>query len=163
MNGVIATWMLTALLGAAPQENQGAAPQGQQWHTVYSQALTAARADRKPLLVVLHDPHTARDSLQQISYSQMEASPLLQHYHLCRIDVSTAYGKRVARVFGARSFPYTVITDRDVEKIIFRRAGGFTDAQWTETLADYRRGTRPLSMATFSTPATSFGGPDCPT
>jgi hypothetical protein len=34
-----------------------------------------------------------------------------------------------------------------------------TDSKWTETLADYRRGTAPLAMAAFSAPASSFSNP----
>jgi hypothetical protein len=136
---------------------------GATWHEDYTSALSAARADRKPLLVVMHNPQRPQQQLEQASHVTGEATTLLENYHVCRIDVSTENGKRVASVFRATSFPYTVITDREAKKIIYRKGGAFTDSQWTETLADYRRGSKPVAMAAFRVPASSFGGPDCPT
>ena len=125
--------------------------------------MQAARADRKPLLVVLHNPQRPQQELSQASHATEETSTLLENYHVCRIDVSTAVGQRVAGVFRATTYPYTVITDRTAQKIIYRKGGRFTDSQWTETLADYRRGAKPVAMAAFAAPASSLGGPDCPT
>ena len=152
MNGIIGTWML-CVAASAPAAT---------WHEDYTEALQAARGDRKPLLVVLHNPQQAQQKLSQVTHVTTEANSLLENYHVCRIDVSTANGKRVAGVFRATSFPYTVITDRNAQKIIFRKGGAFTDTQWSETLADYRRGSKPIAMASFAQPA-SFGGPDCAT
>ena len=153
MNGIVATWMLCLASSAT----------GATWHDDYTTALKAARADRKPLLVVMHNPQQPQQTLEQVAKAQTESTTLLENYHVCRIDVSNANGQRVAQVFRATQFPYTVITDRAAQKIIFRKGGDFTDAQWSETLADYRRGSKPLTMAAFARPASSLGGPDCPT
>ena len=151
MNGIIGTWML-CMAASTPTAT---------WHSDYTEALKAAREDGKPLLVVMHNPQQVQQQLTQVSHSNGEASSLLDNYHVCQIDVSTANGKRVADVFRATSFPYTVITDRQAKKIIYRKGGAFTDSQWSETLADYRRGSKPIAMASFAAP--SIGGPDCPT
>ena len=149
MNGIIGTWMLcVAASGAAPD-----------WHDNYTAALKAARADRKPLLVVMHNPTQPQQTMKQAGHVEAKSSPLLENYHACEIDVSTEHGKRVAEVFRAKSFPYTVITDSRAQKIIYRNSGSVTDAQWSETLADYRRGSKPIAMAAFSQPASSYSSP----
>ena len=153
MNGIIGTWML-CVAASAPAAT---------WHDDYTEALKAARADRKPLLVVLHNPQQSQQKLTQVSHVSGEASSLLENYHVCQVDVSTANGKRVAGVFRATTYPYTVITDRTAQKIIFRKGGTFTDTQWSETLADYRRGAKPIAVASFSQSSTSFGGVPCAT
>ena len=118
----------------------GAAPQHGGWQDDYSQALATAQADRKPLLVVIDNPDQPQQTLRQVSHAKADSSALLENYHLCRIDASTEYGRQVADSFGVKSYPYTVITDRSAKKIIYRKGGEFSDAQWATTLADYRRG-----------------------
>ena len=153
MNGIIGTWML-CVAASAPAATR---------HDDYTEALKAARADRKPLLVVLHNPQQSQQKLAQASHTNGEVGSLLDNYHVCQIDVSTPNGKRVASVFRATTYPYTVITDRTAQKIIFRKSGEFTDAEWIETLADYRRGAKPIAVASFSQSATSFGSVPCAT
>ena len=155
MNCSIALLLATSLLGAAPDAGV--------WHGDYAAALDAARADRKPLLVVFHNPQEAQQTVQQVNYAPEKESPHLENYHLCQIDVSSANGKRVAEVFKATSFPYTVITDRDAQKIILRKPGNFTDATWTETLSNYRHGSTPVSMSVFGAPSSATSGycPNC--
>ena len=153
MNGIVATWMLCMASSAT----------GATWHEDYTSALKAARADRKPLLVVMHNPQQPQQVMRQASQSVREAETLLDNYHVCRIDVSSANGKRVAEVFRATQFPYTVITDRAAQKIVYRKGGSFSDAQWTETLADYRRGSKPVTLTSFAPPPYSMGGAACAT
>ncbi len=154
MNGVIATWMLAATL-------TGAATDGQ-WQTDYAQALAAAKADNKPLLVVLHKPDQPEQSIQQVSYVPTpEQDAVTGNYHLCKIDVSSPTGKAVADAFKATSFPQTVITDKRAEKIILRKTGAFSDGEWTTTLSDYRRGVRPISYSSTFTGAINGYCPSC--
>jgi hypothetical protein len=156
MNGVIAAWMLTAAMGAAPQDEI--------WMTDYAQALEAARTDAKPLLVVLHKPNEPKEAIRQVSFTRdSEQSALLKNYHLCQIDVTTDAGKKVAAAYKATSFPQTVITDKTAKQIIFRKTGAFSDGQWTTTLSDYRRGLKPISAITTSYAPYNFGGAgSCP-
>jgi hypothetical protein len=156
MNGVIAAWMLAAVMGAAPQDEI--------WMTDYAQALEAARTDAKPLLVVMHKPNEPKEAIRQVSFTKSsEQLAVLKNYHLCQIDVTTPAGKKVAQAFKVTSFPYTVITDKTAKQIIFRKAGAFSDGQWTTTLSDYRRGVKPISAIATSYSPYSFGAPgSCP-
>lgn len=137
MNSVFASLMLSAVLGA---------PADGMWKNDYAQALEAARASQKPLLVVLHKPDEPKQAIQQVGFSDdSEQAALLKNYELCQIDVSTADGQAVAKAFGAKSYPYTVITNKTAKKVIFRKAGAFSDGQWTTTLVDYRKGVAPVT------------------
>jgi hypothetical protein len=138
MNSVFASLMLSAVLGAAPADGM--------WKSDYAQALEAARTSKKPLLVVLHKPNEPKQAIQQVGFSDdSEQAALLKNYELCSIDVSTADGQAVAKAFGAKSYPYTVITNKTAKKVIFRKAGAFSDGQWTTTLVDYRKGVAPVT------------------
>lgn len=114
-----------------------------EWLSDYGVALRQTQAEGKPLLIVLDDPADAARHVEQISYTEDRAqTELLRHYKLCRVDVSTEYGQKVAEAFGARQFPYTAIIDTEGEVQIFRKAGRFVDDEWTATLARYRNGQR---------------------
>ncbi len=144
--------MLTAVVSAAPQQGP--------WNDNYTQVLTNAKADHRPMLVVFQNPMDPQKSIDQLE--ERQRSSLLDNYHLCRVDVTTANGRRVASAFNVTSVPYTVITDRGAENIILRKRGEFTDSEWIETLADYRRGSRPVELASYSkevASATSSSGP----
>ena len=69
---------------------------------------------------------------------------MLKNYELCQVDVATPAGEAVAKAFGAKSYPYTVITNKTAKKVIFRKAGAFSDGQRTTTLVDYRKGVFPV-------------------
>ncbi|HJN67761.1 MAG TPA: hypothetical protein QF761_16255, partial [Pirellulales bacterium] len=74
------------------------------------------------------------------------------------IDVTSESGREIARLFGATQFPYTVITDKHLNRIIFRKAGNISDLDWVTTLISYREGTRPkVDLSTFrSTPTVCY-------
>jgi hypothetical protein len=138
----------------------GAATDGQ-WHTDYAQALAAAKADSKPLLVVLHKPDQPEQSIQQVSHVEKTEQATLGNYHLCQIDVTSPTGKAVADAFKATSFPYTVITDKRADQVILRKTGTFSDGEWKTTLSEYRRGVRPISYSSTFTGAINGYCPCC--
>jgi len=123
------------------------------WSSDYGIALRAAREARRPLLVVLDDPADVEAQVDQISLAALETGELLDHYELCRVDVSTAYGREVARRFRAATFPTTAIIDRTGSVVIFSKAGQFSDREWRDTLAGYQHGLRrPAPVARRSPP-----------
>jgi hypothetical protein len=116
-----------------------AAP-GQDWMTDYGQALEAARAARKPLLIVLDNSTPAEENAKPVAHRGV--TPLLASYVLCRIDVSTPYGEKVAAAFHAQSFPQTAVIDNRGSVILARRQGTMTEADWTALLTTYETGRR---------------------
>jgi hypothetical protein len=152
MNSVFASLLVSAALSAAPSDGM--------WKNDYAQALEAARSNSKPLLVVLHKPNEPKQAVQQVAFSDdNEQAALLKNYELCQVDVSTPEGEAVAKAFGAKTYPYTVITNKTAKKVIFRKAGAFSDGQWTTTLVDYRKGVAPVVYSI--APPSSGNCPNC--
>jgi hypothetical protein len=138
MNSVFASILVSAVIGAAPAEGP--------WNSDYATALQSARSSQKPLLVVLHKPSEPKQAVQQVAFSDdSEQAALLKNYELCQIDVGTPEGEAVAKAFGAKSYPYTVITNKTAKKVIFRKAGAFSDGQWSTTLVNYKEGVAPVT------------------
>jgi len=111
------------------------------WQADYGKALAATRTDNRPLLIVLDvpsDPELAVESKQlETTGAQSE---LLGAYQRCRIDVSTEYGKKIAKIFGAEEFPFTVIIDKTGSAVLCKKTGQLTEEQWRATLETYQKG-----------------------
>jgi hypothetical protein len=143
------------------------------WQADYGKALEETREESRPLLIVLDNPSDEAQSLDARLLEQDPDAMSLDSYELCRIDVSTAYGKRVADVFRATEFPHAAIIDRTGSMILRRVEGNVSTKQWKETLARYEAGisksaamhrvSKPIvsepttvaSPVTYSTPAPS--------
>lgn len=136
-------------------------PQPLQWQADYGQALEATRAGDQPLLVVLDDPDAEQARLEPelLSHGEISGaeSDLLRPYHLCHVDVSTDYGKKVAKAFKAEDFPFTAIIDKTGSVIIFSKAGKLANEEWQDVLKKYREGDRPgASTASQATTRVSY-------
>ena len=119
------------------------ATDGAEWNQDYGKALEAAKKNSKPLLVVFEEPSESLSDA--ISPAEITSGSLLNPYELCRVDVTTPMGKKVAKSFGASRFPYTVITDKQARNIICRKAGNCTRLDWTSMLMTYRDGRKPVT------------------
>lgn len=153
VSATIAASLMAAVPAAAPQS----APQ---WEADYGKALQATRADDQPLLIVLEQPATTENSVQQVAHTaeaiSAEESQLLASYQLCKVDVSTEYGKKVAQSFGATSFPHTAIIDRTGSVIIYSKTGSHDNAAWSNMLTTYKSGERTDAvLASTSSSATT--------
>jgi hypothetical protein len=128
-----------------------AASQEPQWESSYGEALKATRATDEPLLVVLDKPKSrdARLSPELLSDGKANGSDtdLLKPYQLCRVDVTTAYGKKVAKAFRATSFPHVAIIDKTGKTVIFSKTGKIQPAEWQRILVRHRSGDRALARA----------------
>ncbi len=148
------------------------APQRDQWESSYGKALEATRAADEPLLVVLDKPNSkdARLSPELLSEEQAEGvtSALLKPYQLCHVDVSTSYGKKVAKAFDAASFPHVAIIDKTGSTVIFRKSGKIQADEWQRILTRHKTGDRSLAKAVSRTtykPSSSSSDilrPSCP-
>ena len=113
------------------------------WQADYGKALEATRGDDRPLLVVLEDPKAEKtdDNTEQAD------AELLHSYQLCRIDASTEYGKRVAKVFKATTFPFRAIIDKTGSIILYKKGGELNEKEWETTLVRYKKGDRKGLLA----------------
>jgi hypothetical protein len=123
------------------------------WSDHYANAKHAAAEVQRPLLVVLENPAdpNGRFDQQQLASNAAQLD-LMKKFELCRMDVSTPYGKRVAEALKATQFPYLAITDKSTTYITFRGAGAMTADQWQQTLEAKQNGERPVAAATVTTP-----------
>jgi len=128
-------WVL-ALLAASASPND--------WMNDYGAALKAAKAERKPLLVVIEDPARRTARFEEASLGDQRADrQLLSKYKLCRVDGTTAYGAAVARAFRAQALPFTSIIDKTGSVQIFVKAGPLSETQWRAALAQHQSGAKP--------------------
>lgn len=155
----VAMMLASSATQAAMPEVLALDAQGVQWETDYGKALRATRADDRPLLVVLESPTEGNQAIKQVAHtetvSQEREAELLSSYQLCRIDVTTDYGKKVAGAFKATSFPHTSVIDKTGSVVIFAKTGQLADSEWMETLATYKHGNRSDAILAESHTATS--------
>lgn len=157
-NMAIAT-LAIGLLAASPRQPA--------WEASYGKALEASRADKSPLLVVLDNPSSEEARIEPAlldgTTPDGKQTELLRPYQLCHVDVSTAYGQKVAKAFQAKSFPHVVIIDKKGSSVIFRKTGKLDAAQWEQALTQHRNGdtpARPISHVTYkpAAPPIYYGG-----
>ncbi|MCO6458276.1 MAG: hypothetical protein J5I93_23465 [Pirellulaceae bacterium] len=150
-NGILVSMMLLTLAGS-PEDSRRT-----DWLANYGQALEAARFAQRPLLVVLDNPHEASQRFAPVDLGDATQQELLKPYQLCRVDVSTPYGKSVAAAFKADTFPHVAVIDKTATYIIHRHTGQVTSGQWATTLVRYQSGNR-VAAASFSQPTNWSGG-----
>ncbi|MFO0916561.1 MAG: hypothetical protein U0795_26635 [Pirellulales bacterium] len=123
------------------------------WETHYGKAIESAREHSKPLVVVMENPAQPQQRLDENSLLQAaQAGEKLQGYELCRVDVSTDYGQKVAAAFGAKTFPYTAVSDQKSKYLTFRKAGQMSADEWNSALASAHRTARTTVQSTGSSP-----------
>jgi len=133
MNTISCLMLAAAVTGASPVQDR--------WSNDYGAALAATRKSDRPLLVMLENPADEKQaaSMARFAPAGFTASTLMR-YHLCRVDVSTDYGKDVAKVFHTTEFPATVIIDPNGREILYRKSGHFSDTEWDSLLTRFQDG-----------------------
>jgi hypothetical protein len=123
------------------------APQPIEWQADYGAALAATRAGEQPLLVVLDKPNSAEARIEPALLREGAAegpeADLLDDYNLCHVDVTTDYGKKVAKAFKVKRFPHLAIIDRTGSVIIFAKSGKIDGPEFDTVLTKHRDGIRP--------------------
>jgi len=124
-------------------------PQPPQWEASYGKALKATRDEKSPLLVVLDKPDSdeARLGPELLGEDAVRGgeTKLLRPYRLCHVDVTTKYGRRVARAFRARRFPHVAIIDKTGSTVIFHKSGKIEASEWEQILEQHKSGDRTLA------------------
>jgi hypothetical protein len=127
-----------------------ATPEPPQWEANYGTALKATRAGNSPLLVVLDEPNSKEASVEPALLSENAVKgkefELLRPYRLCHVDVTTQYGRKVAKAFRADRFPHVTIIDKTGSTVLFRRSGKINATEWATALTKHKSGERPLAQ-----------------
>ena len=136
---VTITFSLFFLVG----QSNGDGPNLKVWWNDYGSAYRLAEKEHKPLLILFEEVKaTGRVSRDFSRLQQSSASSLLSPYILCRIDTSSPSGRDLAQRFAAPGFPSVVITDKRLNRVIYRRHGPLSDLDWAVMLVSYRTGER---------------------
>lgn len=123
-----------------------------EWSDHYANAKQGAASEQRPLLVVLENSADPAGRLDLASVNSTEQqTELMKHFKLCRMDVSTPYGKRVAEAFGASKFPFTAITDKTTRYVTYRSSENLTGDQWAQALESRKNGDTPVVAVEQST------------
>jgi hypothetical protein len=125
-------------------------PTKSNWQADYGKALAETRSDQRPLLVVLDnpaDPKAAFDS--KLLAPEGEPAKVLGSYRVCRVDVSTEYGQKVAEAFGATQFPHTAIIDKTGSTVLFKKPGQIGGEEFQTTLAKFEKGVAPQPQTVY--------------
>lgn len=136
------SYLAAAVVAISPASHASATVQ---WQADYGKALEATRHDDHPLLVVIDDSKNEQSKIDAKLLS--EHKQLLQKYQLCRVDVSTEYGKRVAERFGATKFPHTTIIDKTGKVVLFKKRGQIAEQEWKSVLETHKSGLLSTRMA----------------
>jgi hypothetical protein len=117
-----------------------------QWQGDYGKALATTRSDQRPLLVVLDAPSDPATAVQaDVLAAEGPNADLLKSYELCRVDVTTEYGKKVAAAFGATQFPHTSIIDKNGATVLFKKPGQISGDELKTALAKFEKGEQPTA------------------
>ena len=142
--------MQVLLLAVLATVNLAISTTGEQtWSDHYANSKAEAAAEQRPLLVVLENSADPAGKFEQTQLAPTgENAELLKNFRLCRMDVTTEYGKRVADAFGAKAFPFTAITDKSAKYVNVRLAGAVSNGLWSQTLEQWKQGEVARAAAT---------------
>jgi hypothetical protein len=76
-----------------------------------------------------------------------EYAEQLKPYQLCRVDVTSDYGQRVVKAFGATTLPHVSIIDKTGAVVLFKHRGQMSSESWKSTLEKYSSGERQTRVA----------------
>jgi hypothetical protein len=133
------------------------------WQADYGKALAATRSDQRPLLVVLDnpaDPAAAFDA--KLLAAEGDQAQVLKSYRLCRVDVSTEYGQKVAQAFNATQFPHTAIIDKTGSSVLFKKPGQIGADEFQSTLVKFQKGVAPQPQTVYFRGNTVLGAQTSP-
>ena len=103
-----------------------------QWKNHIGSQTRSAVTEKRPLIVVIED--SAKESVGDHNLAGKSKDVLSKQFELVKVDVRTNYGRRVAKAFGAKELPFTVVTNGDSGDIVFRKSGQMTDQDWDVAL-----------------------------
>jgi len=110
------------------------------WMENYEQSLKFASGVSRPLLVVFDRSGTQLHPVSFVHDNEVESSKmeLLEKYVVCRIDVDTEYGDRIAGAFEVSEFPHALIIDSKDKRILHQKKGKLSDREWTTMLTKFQ-------------------------
>ena len=98
-----------------------------EWYDSYGQAKAEAEKTNQKLLIVLCVGDECLWLQRRIEQTN-EKEP--EDMVFCKVDVTTEYGLKVAKVFNAQKFPITYVTDPGAQILVKKEEGWLTSPSW---------------------------------
>ena len=127
----------------------------------YTEAWNAAKADKRPMLVVLNPGSDAKKTVDVHGLRNDEKlSKVLDEYVVAQIDTSTEHGQKVLKSFGSPSLPRMVVIDNQQAKQVFATSEKVSEKNLKNVLEKQLNSKEAATSLNFDL----FGNvkPDCP-
>ncbi len=127
----------------------------------YTEAWNTAKADKRPMLVVLNPGADSEKNLDVHGLRTSEKlSKVLDEYVVAQIDTSTEHGQKVLKSFGNPTLPRMVVIDAKQAKQVFATSEKVSETNLKNVLEkqlNSKEATTSLNFDLFGNPK-----PDCP-
>lgn len=129
-----------ALVGPTPTNDFG-------FYADYKPAYEAAKADHRPLLVIINpgtdsdEPSLDIDALRRSGHRR----ELLEKYVVTVIDASTPAGQEIHKKFGSPALPRVSVIDKAQKWQIYRTSKSLSAEDWNLVLEKYQTGKAPAA------------------
>lgn len=160
---MVGCFLLTAGLFCGADAASAAAPHTTNFES-YTEAWKAAKADKRPMLVVLKpaadDPKAQKALDVHALRSDEKLSKVLDEYVVAQIDTTTEHGQKVLKSFGSPALPRVVVIDAKQSKQVFATSEKVSEANLKNLLEKQlssKESTISLNVDLFGNPK-----PDCP-
>ena len=111
----------------------------------YNQAWHVARAQNRPVLVILNPGEDSDASAVNVDWLKrsQHRREILKDYVVCVVDTSTPEGKTVQKKFNAASLPKISVLDRQQKWQIYQSSKELSAEDWNMLLETHRKGNPP--------------------
>lgn len=126
----------------------------------YSEAWKAAKADKRPMLVVLNPGDEKKDLYVHGLRDDAKLSKVLDEYVVAEIDTTTEHGQKVLKSFGSPTLPRLVVIDKKQTKQVFATSAKVSESNLKSLLEKQLNSTESVTSLNVD----MFGNPkpDCP-
>ena len=156
---MVGCFLLTAGLFCGAEAAVSPAPHTAEFAN-YGEAWKAAKADKRPMLVVLNPGDEKKDLDVHGLRTSETLSKVLDEYVVAQIDTSTEHGKQVLKSFGTPSLPRLVVIDNQQAKQVFATSAKVSETNLKNLLEkqlNSKESATSLNLDMFGNPK-----PDCP-
>jgi hypothetical protein len=106
----------------------------------YTQAYQAAKASKRPMIVILNpgrDTQVSLISLEDVQRTRGRRE-LLQHYVVAVVDTSTSHGKKVYQLFGSPQLPHISVIDNQQAMQVYQTSQSLYGQMWDQILTAFQ-------------------------
>ncbi len=156
---MIGSFLLTAGLFCGAESAVAEAPHTAEFVN-YGEAWKAAKADKRPMLVVLNPGDETKSLDVHGLRNDQKLAKVLDEYVVAEIDTTTEHGQKVLKSFGNPTLPRLVVIDNKQAKQVFATSEKVSETNLKNLLEkqlNSKEAVTSLNVDMFGNPK-----PDCP-